>query len=48
MAFNLGGAERPPVGSGSYASWIVFIVIIMLSVALASILLSALGLRKVG
>ncbi len=48
MAFSLSNLDRPPVGSGNYASWLVFVIIIMLSVALASILLSAIGLRKVG
>ena len=39
--------NRPPVGSGSYASWVVFIIVIILSVALAEWLLLAIGLRKV-
>lgn len=30
--------ENPPVGGGTYGQWIVFVLIIMFSVALATIL----------
>lgn len=33
--------STPPIGSGGYAQWIVFVVVIILSVALAEWLLVA-------
>lgn len=42
MAFNLG---NPPVGTGGYSNWVVFVIVIMLSVFLATWLGKAIGLK---
>lgn len=42
MAFNLG---NPPVGSGGYSSWVVFVLVVMFSVFLAVWLAKAVGLK---
>lgn len=44
MAF--GQLSQPPVGSGGYAQWVVFVVVVMLSVFLATWLLHAVGLKR--
>lgn len=38
----------PPIGQGGYAGWFFLVIVIMLSVALGSILLGAVGLKAKG
>lgn len=45
MLNNLG---QPPVGSGGYAQWFVFVVVIVLSLMVAEVILHAVGLKKRG
>lgn len=42
MAFNIG---NPPVGSGGYSNWVVFVIVVMLSVFVAVWLAKAIGLK---
>lgn len=42
MSLNLG---NPPVGAGGYSNWVVFVIVIMLSVFLAVWLAKAIGLK---
>lgn len=44
MAF--GQLSQPPVGSGTYAQWVIFVVIVMLSVFLATIIGHTVGLGR--
>lgn len=46
MFSTVGDVSRPPVGSGSYAAWAVFVIVIMLSVAAGGFLLAAVGIKR--
>ena len=39
------GAGTPPIGTGTYPAWVVFVVVIMRSVALGVWVTSAVGLK---
>lgn len=38
--------ETPPIGSGNYATWFVFVFVILLAVILAEWIISLAGLKK--
>lgn len=42
MAFNLG---NPPVGTGGYSNWVVFVIVVMLAVFIATGLAKSIGLK---
>lgn len=37
--------EHPPIGGGTYSQWIVFVLVVILSVYLGTFLYAKIGLR---
>lgn len=40
------GLGTPPIGTGGYATWFVFVLVIMLAVIFANWLIAAAGVKK--
>ena len=46
VSIDTAGLGTPPIGTGTYAAWFVFVLVILLAVILAETILHTVGIKK--